>query len=58
MGIVKEVMPEAEVVFGVIMGSGVGGGIVVNGKVLNGRQGIAGEWGHNLLMKWPPVLLW
>ncbi len=49
MGIVKEVMPEAEVVFGVIMGSGVGGGIVVNGRVLNGRQGIAGEWGHNLL---------
>jgi predicted NBD/HSP70 family sugar kinase len=39
----------AEVVFGVIMGTGVGGGIVVNGKVLNGKQGIAGEWGHNLL---------
>jgi predicted NBD/HSP70 family sugar kinase len=49
MGSVKEVMPEAEVVFGVIMGTGVGGGIVVNGKVLNGRQGIAGEWGHNFL---------
>ncbi|MDX2128161.1 MAG: ROK family protein [Chloroherpetonaceae bacterium] len=39
----------AEVVFGVIMGTGVGGGIVVNGKVLNGAQGIAGEWGHNVL---------
>lgn len=37
------------VVFGVIMGTGVGGGIVMNGKVLNGRQGIAGEWGHNPL---------
>ncbi len=37
------------VVFGVIMGTGVGGGIVVNGQVLDGRQGIAGEWGHNLL---------
>lgn len=42
-------MPYAEVVFGVIMGTGVGGGVVVNGKVINGRQGIGGEWGHNLL---------
>ena len=49
MGIVREKMPEANVVFGVIMGSGVGGGIVVNGKPLSGRQGIAGEWGHNFL---------
>ncbi len=39
----------APVVFGVIMGTGVGGGIVVNGRVLNGAQGIAGEWGHNPL---------
>jgi predicted NBD/HSP70 family sugar kinase len=38
-----------ETVFGVIMGTGVGGGLVVNGHVLNGAQGIAGEWGHNLL---------
>jgi len=37
------------VVFGVIMGTGVGGGIVVDGKVLNGAQGIVGEWGHNVL---------
>jgi fructokinase len=36
-------------VFGVILGTGVGGGIVVDGKVLSGAQGIAGEWGHNLL---------
>jgi len=36
-------------VFGVIMGTGVGGGVVVHGKVLNGAQGIAGEWGHNVL---------
>lgn len=49
MGSVQEHMPEAKVCFGVIMGSGVGGGIVVNGEVLNGRQGIAGEWGHNFL---------
>lgn len=39
----------ARAVFGVIMGTGVGGGVVVNGKVLNGAQGIAGEWGHNIL---------
>ncbi|MFP4090766.1 MAG: ROK family protein [Cyclobacteriaceae bacterium] len=49
LGVVKEKMPEAKVVFGVIMGTGVGGGIVINGKVLEGRQGIAGEWGHNFL---------
>ena len=37
------------VVFGVILGTGVGGGVVVDGRVLDGLQGIAGEWGHNLL---------
>ena len=49
MGAVKEKNPNANVVFGVIMGSGVGGGIVVNGNLITGRQGIAGEWGHNFL---------
>lgn len=49
MGAVPDALPKAEVVFGVIMGTGVGGGWVVRGKVLNGRQGIAGEWGHNFL---------
>ena len=49
MGAVQEVLPDAQVVFGVIMGTGVGGGLVINGEVLNGRQGIAGEWGHNYL---------
>lgn len=49
MGAVKEQFPEAEVVFGVIMGTGTGGGVVVNGKVLNGRHGIGGEWGHTFL---------
>jgi len=39
----------AEVVFGVILGTGVGGGLVVHGKVLAGVNGIAGEWGHNRL---------
>lgn len=37
------------VVFGVIMGTGVGGGIVVNGRLIEGLQHIAGEWGHNPL---------
>lgn len=38
-----------DVVFGVIMGTGVGGGIVINGKIHNGRTNIAGEWGHHKL---------
>jgi fructokinase len=42
----------ASVVFGVILGTGVGAGIVVNGHVLTGPNGIAGEWGHNPL-PWP-----
>ncbi len=37
------------VVFGVILGTGVGGGIVVDGKLLAGRNRVAGEWGHNPL---------
>jgi predicted NBD/HSP70 family sugar kinase len=49
LGNVKEQMPEARVVFGVIVGTGVGGGLVVDGKVIGGRQGIGGEWGHNFL---------
>lgn len=48
-GIVKQNFPSASVVFGIILGSGVGGGIVFNGNVWNGRHGIAGEWGHNFL---------
>jgi len=49
LGVVKEKFPKAEVVFGVIMGTGCGGGIVVNNKVINGLHGIGGEWGHNFL---------
>ena len=48
-GAVPEKVPEAKVVFGVIMGTGVGGGLVMFGKIPNGRHGIAGEWGHNFL---------
>lgn len=40
------------VVFGVIIGTGVGGGVVVDGRALEGPNGVAGEWGHNPL-PWP-----
>ena len=40
---------DAATVFGVILGTGVGGGIVINRQVLVGAQAIAGEWGHNPL---------
>ncbi|GAB4013607.1 ROK family protein [Spirosoma sp. KCTC 42546] len=58
MGIVPDVVPDYQTVFGVIMGTGVGGGIVVRSMqsqpygrpfVLNGLQGLGGEWGHNTL---------
>jgi fructokinase len=42
----------ARIVFGVILGTGVGGGIVIDGRVLTGRNAIAGEWGHSPL-PWP-----
>ncbi len=49
LGTVKEVMPNAKVVWGTIMGTGVGSGIVIDGKILGGRHGIGGEWGHMFL---------
>lgn len=39
----------AATVFGVILGTGVGGGIVVHGRILDGPRGTGGEWGHNPL---------
>ncbi len=39
-------------VFGVIIGTGTGGGVVVHGRVLRGRNAVGGEWGHNSL-PWP-----
>ncbi len=42
----------AEIVFGVILGTGVGGGIAVHGQLLHGLNAVAGEWGHNPL-PWP-----
>jgi predicted NBD/HSP70 family sugar kinase len=41
-----------ETVFGVILGTGVGGGIAISGRILAGANAIAGEWGHNPL-PWP-----
>jgi fructokinase len=38
-----------ELVFGVILGTGVGGGIVINGEIISGPNSVAGEWGHNPL---------
>lgn len=54
LGIVPDVVPGYQTVFGVIMGTGVGGGVVIRGRdgqpiVLNGLHGIGGEWGHNIL---------
>ncbi len=43
---------DAEVVFGVILGTGCGGGLVVRGNILTGPNAISGEWGHNPL-PWP-----
>ncbi len=45
----------AELVFGVILGTGVGGGIALRGEAVTGRNAIAGEWGHNPL-PWPGLL--
>jgi N-acetylglucosamine kinase len=43
----------AEVVFGIILGTGVGGGLVVNGRIVRGAGGFAGEWGHGpVLPEW------
>jgi fructokinase len=53
----------ARVVFGVIIGTGCGGGVVVDGNLIGGANGVAGEWGHTPL-PWPkpserePPLCW
>lgn len=49
MGCVPEQLPEAKVIFGIILGTGTGGGLVVNGQIIGGAQGIGGEWGHMYL---------
>ena len=49
MGAAFEQGAQGRVVFGVILGTGVGGGIVIDGRLLPGRHGAAGEWGHTFL---------
>src|SRR4030095_8549458 len=48
-GIVNQKAPTSKMVFGIIMGTGVGGGLVYDGHVWAGKHGIGGEWGHNFL---------
>ena len=49
LGVVPGLPAPKDVVFGVILGTGVGGGLSVDGRVLSGANCIAGEWGHNHL---------
>ena len=49
LGIVPSRVPDATSVFGIIMGTGVGGGLVINNQLVSGRNKITGEWGHNFL---------
>lgn len=49
LGAVARHHPSAKVMFGVIMGTGVGGGLIINGKIWGGLHGIGGEWGHMFL---------
>ncbi|MDC3054533.1 ROK family protein [Cytophagia bacterium] len=49
LGSVKDQYPNAKNVFGIIMGTGVGGGVIINGKTVYGSQGIGGEWGHTIV---------
>jgi len=51
LGVIKQSYPEAKVAFGVIMGTGVGGGLVIDGKTIHGLHGIGGEWGHIRLVE-------
>ena len=49
LGSVNDQYPHAKNVFGIIIGTGVGGGVIINGKTLYGSQGIGGEWGHTIV---------
>ena len=49
LGSVKDQYPHAKNVFGIIMGTGVGGGVIINRKTVYGSQGIGGEWGHTIV---------
>ena len=49
LGSVKDQYPDAKNVFGIIIGTGVGGGVIIDGKTVYGSQGIGGEWGHTIV---------
>lgn len=49
MGVAKTSYPSAKNIFGIIMGTGVGSGLIMNGAIVAGKNGIGGEWGHNFL---------
>lgn len=49
LGSVKDQYPDAKNVFGIIIGTGVGGGVIIDGKTVYGNQGIGGEWGHTIV---------
>lgn len=46
LGVVAERFPDAKIVFGIFMDRGIGGGLIINGRIVQGNNGIAGEWGH------------
>lgn len=50
LGVIKQ-YPDAKNMFGVIMGTGVGGGLIANGQLIGGHHGIGGEWGHMTLIE-------
>ena len=49
LGSVKDQYPDAKNVFGIIIGTGVGGGVIIDGKTVYGSQGIGSEWGHTIV---------
>lgn len=49
LGVVAERFPDAKIVFGILMDRGIGGGLIVNGQIVRGNNGITGEWGHIFL---------
>jgi len=48
-GVVTQIAPDARCILGLLIEDRVDGGIVLNGRIFSGRQGIAGSWGHNYL---------
>ena len=51
LGAASQLKQKPKSAFGVILGTGVGGGLVIDGKLISGKNYISGEWGHNFLDK-------